>query len=122
MSKFRFRLQKVLEYREAMEHWAQEAYLETRVARLEGDAELAEIKRRRTTALSASAESLDQRRQLEMALQVLDDDEKSQLTVIEILESEEAKAFEAWQEKRRELEMITKLRDKALDEWKLEET
>src|SRR5579862_7951419 len=101
MRKFKFRLQKVLEYREAMEHWAQEAYLETRVARLEGEAELVEVHNRRNTALKREAASLDERKQLEMVLQILDDDERAQGTVVEVLATEEAKAFDVWQEKRR---------------------
>ncbi|HTQ09527.1 MAG TPA: flagellar FliJ family protein [Fimbriimonadaceae bacterium] len=122
MRKFRFRLQKILEYREAMEHWAQEAYLETRVARLEGEAALQDIRSRRSALLQNSADSLAERRELEMAVQVLDDDETAQKTVIEVLVAEESKAFDVWQEKRRELETMVKLRDHALDAWTLEET
>ena len=122
MRKFRFRLQKILEYREAMEHWAQEAYLETRVARLEGEAALREVQNRRTALLAHPADSLDERRQLEMAIQVLDDDEAAQRTIIEVLVAEESKAFELWQEKKRELETMVKLRNRAFEEWTLEES
>lgn len=122
MKKFEFRLQKVLEYREAMENWAQEAYLETRVARLEGEAALLDVKNRRKTALLQDANTLDGRRQLEMILSTLDDDERAKETVIEVLENEEEKALEVWQEKKRELETMVKLRDKAREEWELEAT
>jgi len=122
MRKFRFRLQKILEYREAMEHWAQEAYLETRVARLEGEAALHEVQNQRSALLQKPADSLEERRHLEMAVQVLDDDEAAQRTVIEVLAAEESKAFDLWQEKKRELETMVKLRDHALEEWMLEES
>lgn len=122
MKKFKFRLQKVMDYRESMEHWAQEVYLETRVARLEGEAALADVKNRRSLALKQSAETLDDRRLLEMMLGSLDDDEKAKETIVEVLKAEEEKAFEAWQEKKRELETMVKLRDKAHEEWQLELT
>jgi flagellar FliJ protein len=120
MKSFKFRLQKVLEYREAMEHWAQEAYLDTRVARLEGEAALLEVRNRRSTALQQSANSLDERKMLELTLQTLDDDERAKETVVEVLRSEEEKALQVWHDKKRELETIVKLRDKAFDEWQLE--
>lgn len=122
MKRFEFRLQKVLEYREAMEHWAQEAYLETRVARLEGEAALAEVQRRRQESLRHKADTLEARILLEMTLQTLDDDEKAKILVIDVLTTEEEKALGVWQEKKRELETIVKLRDNAYEEWKLEET
>ena len=120
MKKFEFRLQKVLEYREAMEHWAQEVYLETRVARLEGESALLNVQNRRAAALSQSANTLDDRKRLELILASLDDDERGQLTVVEVLTTEEEKALTAWQEKKRELEVIAKLRDKAREVWQLE--
>ncbi len=121
MKKFRFRLQKVLEFRTAMEHWAQEAYLDTRVARLEAEAALLEVQNRRTAILQQPADSLDARRNLEQSIQVMDDEERAKQTVIEVLSAEEAKALELWHEKKQELETIVKLRDKAFDEWLLEE-
>jgi flagellar protein FliJ len=122
MKKFKFRLQKVMEYREAMEHWAQEAYLDTRVARLEGENALRDVQNRRSVALKQTADTLDDRKSLELMLASIDDDEKAKDTVVEILKTEEAKAFEVWQEKKRELETMVKLRDKALEEWQLEAT
>lgn len=122
MKKFEFRLQKVLEYREAMEHWAQEAYLETRVARLEGEAALANVQRRRQECLQQEADTLQARMLLEMTLQSLDDDERAKVLVIDVLSTEEEKALGVWHEKKRELETIAKLRDSAYEEWKLEET
>ena len=122
MKKFKFRLQKVLEYREAMEHWAQDVYLETRVARLESEAALADVASRRSIALGHPANTLDERKQLELTLQSLDDDQRAKKTVVEVLTAEEDKALNAWHEKKRELDVIVKLRDKAREEWQLEAT
>jgi flagellar protein FliJ len=120
MKKFEFRLQKVLEYREAMEHWAQEVYLDTRVARLEGEAALLEVRNRRATALQQTANGLNERRHLELFLQTIDDDELAKQTIIEVLLAEEEKALGLWHEKKRELETIVKLREHAHEEWQLE--
>src|SRR6185436_9530062 len=104
MKKFKFRLQKVLEYREAMEHWAQEAYLDTRVARLEGEAALLEVQNRRSAALQQSAGTLDERKMLELTLKTMDDDERGKETIVEVLRTEEEKALQVGHEKKRELE------------------
>jgi flagellar export protein FliJ len=120
MKAFKFRLQKVLEYREAMEHWAQEAYLDTRVARLEGDAALLEVQNRRQATLHRNADSLAERQHLEMTLLSLDDEERAKQTIVEVLKSEEEKALGVWHEKKRELETMIKLRNKAHEEWQLE--
>lgn len=122
MKSFKFRLQRVLEYREAMEHWAQEAYLDTRVARLEGEATLLEVQNRRSATLQQSAGTLDERKLLEMTLHTLDDDERAKQTIVEVLRTEEEKALNVWHEKKRELETMVKLRDKAFEEWQLEAT
>jgi flagellar export protein FliJ len=103
-----------------MEHWAQEAYLDTRVARLEGEAALLDVKRRRDTALTRKADSLEERRHLELTLLSLDDDERAKQTIVEVLKAEEEKALEVWHEKKRELETMIKLRDKAHEEWQLD--
>lgn len=122
MKKFRFRLQKVVEYRESMEQWAQEAYLETRIARLEAEEAVREVQRGRDEALARPASSLDERKHLELILLAIDDDERAKSTIASVLAGEEAKALEAWHEKKRELDTILKLRDKAYDEWNLDQS
>ena len=113
MKKFKFRLQKVLEYRQAMEQWAQDAYLDTRVARLEAEASVMEIVARRKEALATGGASLDDRRSLEATMQALDFEEHSRQTVVEVLKTEEEKALEIWNEKKRELDALLKLREQA---------
>lgn len=120
MKVFQFRLQKVLNYRETMERWAQEAYLDTRVARLEAEAAVLEVDARRQAALAQSPTSLDEHKALETRLLRFDDEERERQVVAEILQSEEEKALAAWNEKKQELEAMVKLREKAHDEWRTE--
>lgn len=120
MKVFQFRLQKVLNYRETMERWAQEAYLDTRVARLEAEAAVLEVDARRQAALGQSPASLDDHKALEARLLRFDDEERERQMVAEILQAEEEKALAAWNEKKQELEAMVKLREKAHEEWRTE--
>jgi flagellar export protein FliJ len=120
MHMFKFRLQKVLDYRETMEHWAQEAYLDTRVARLEAEAAMHDVGTRRKEMLHQQANTLYERQDMEQRLARLDDEEVEKKTVVEVLKAEEEKALQVWHEKKRELETMVKLRDKAKEEWTLE--
>lgn len=120
MKVFQFRLQKVLNYRETMERWAQEAYLDTRVARLEAEAAVLEVDARRQAALGQTPASLDDHKALETRLLRFDDEERERQMVAEILQAEEEKALAAWNEKKQELEAMVKLRDKAHEEWRSE--
>ncbi len=121
MAKFRFRLERVLAYREMVEGWAKDAYLEARAARLEGMAELERIGTRRGELVFSKVDSLDDRRALEACLEKLDDDERQQKTVIDLLEADEAKRKEEWLEASQELQKLEKLRDAAYREWMLDE-
>jgi flagellar FliJ protein len=122
MKKFKFRLQKVLDYRLAVEEIAKEAYLEARVARLAGELELQRIKDARKELLFQPFEGLQKRRELELALELSDDRERCQIALNRSLsEEEEAKRFE-WLERKQEAEALSKLREKALDAYDLEVT
>lgn len=121
MSEFRFRLQRVLEYREMAEGWAKDAYLEARAARLEAAAHLESIERHRGDLLAKPADSLDARLAMQACLDKLDEDERQQNIVIEMLELDESKRKEEWTEARRELQVLEKLREAAHAEWTLNE-
>ncbi len=120
MKKFQFRLQKVLDYRRAMEERAQDAYLDSRVARLEAEAAVAAVDVRRRTLLSSNQQDLSFRQTLELMLLSLDDEERQKKVVVEVLADEERKALQAWQEKKQELEALVKLREKAEAEYGIE--
>ncbi|HZH98349.1 MAG TPA: flagellar FliJ family protein [Fimbriimonadaceae bacterium] len=120
MKKFSFRLQKVLEYREMVESWAKEAYLDARTARLEAEVSLLGIESRRQEMLREPVGGLDGRLNLQARLQKLDDQETEKRTILQVLIAEEERSLAEWTEKRLELEALQKLKEKALEEWKIE--
>lgn len=120
MKVFEFRLQRVLDYREALEQWAKDAYLESRAARLLAEQEFANIDEKRRKLGESKPESLEDRKAIERLFQKFDDDESQLSTIVGILEAEEESKRAEWLEKRRELEALQKLRDEALDVWKYE--
>jgi flagellar export protein FliJ len=119
---FEFRLQKVLEYRERLEGWAKDSYLDARAARLEAEATLHELRLRRGNLLENTPTDLNSRTALEGTLLHLDDQERAQAVVLKVLLSEEETSFIAWQAAKRDSETLVRLRDAALEEYKLEET
>jgi flagellar FliJ protein len=120
LKQFNFRLQKVLEYRQLLETWAKEAYLDARTARLEAEIVLYGVAEQRKHMLESPVNTLDERQTLEIRLADLDDKERQQNTVLAILLTEEEKALEAWTEKRVELQALQKMHDKRFAEWQQE--
>lgn len=116
---FKFRLQRVLEYREMEEKWAKDHFLEKQAARFEAESELAEIDRTRKAYLGMGADDLTQRRELEIRLQKLDDCERAQRLLIYTLQEEEDEARAIWLDKRQEKSVMEKLRERAHDEFKV---
>lgn len=116
---FKFRLQRVLEYREMEEKWAKDHFLEKQAARFEAESELAEINRTRKAYLGMGADDLTQRRELEIRLQKLDDCERAQRLLIYTLQEEEDEARAIWLDKRQEKSVMEKLRERAHEEFKV---
>lgn len=121
MAEFAFRLQRVLEYRELVEGWAKDAYLEARGARLEAAAVLEAIGQKRKDLIAKPTKTIEDRLALQACIEKSREDERQQNVVIELLESDEAKRKEDWTEARKELQALEKLRESALAQWKLEE-
>ena len=119
MTRFRFRLQKVLEYRSRLEKDAKDAYLDARAKRLAAELDLLCIQQRREQILAEPSEGLDGRIVLELYLFRLDQEERCQVLVIEALETEEESLRLQWIERRREHEAIEKLRNHAFGDWTL---
>jgi flagellar export protein FliJ len=118
---FEFRLQRVLEYRERLEGWAKDTYLDSRAARLETEAGIHELRMRRGDLLENTPTDLNSRTALEATLLHLDDGERSQNVVLKVLLNEEVTALNAWHLTKRDLETLVRLREAALEEYKLEE-
>lgn len=100
------------------EKWAKDLFLEKQAARFEAESELAEIERARRTYLRMGADDLTQRRELELRLQKLDDNERAQRLLIYTLQEEEDEARAVWLEKRQDKSVMEKLREKAYDDFK----
>lgn len=120
MLKFMFRLQKVLEYRELTEQWSKDAYLGAQRARLEGDAELASLGERRVEMLSQPVLSLVERLALDAMLGRIDSEEEVQRSILSELLDEEARTLNDWIERKREREVLVKLKAREHEEWLLE--
>jgi flagellar export protein FliJ len=120
MKKFNFRLQKVLEYRQMLEQWAKEAYLDSRTARLEAELTLHQVTSLRTEVLSWKSNTIEARQTIEMQLRKLDQKELEQRLVVNVLVHEEGMALNAWKEKKIELEALNKMYEKQYGEWQLD--
>ncbi len=122
MKRFEFRLQKVLDYREAVEGWARDAFLAARGARIAAEGERLRICDRRKIALLADPQDLRGRLALESLLEAIDGQESAQAAVVRALEIEEQALHDGWQERKREMESLQKLREEASREWEIEAT
>jgi flagellar export protein FliJ len=120
MKKFNFRLQKVLEFREMLEGWAKDAYLDARSSKLEAELGLLQIQTKRYDVLHSAANGIEGLRTIEQQLRALDEKEFEQKVVINVLANEEEKTLEEWTEKKIELQALQKMFDKQYAEWQLE--
>ncbi len=120
MKKFRFRLQRLLEYRAMAERWAKDAFLQTRADRLAAEAERSRLTAKQAELLRRDWRTLDQRKALEAAIAKLDDLRAQQSAAIAILAQDEEARREDWMAARRELEAMRKLRELALERWETE--
>ncbi len=120
MKKFNFRLEKVLEYRQLLEQWAKEAYLEARSARLEAELNLLKISELRDEALRWPNQTVESRQTLEAQLKKLEQKDIEQRIVTNVLVHEESLALEAWTERKVELEALNKMYETQYREWQLE--
>ncbi|GIV01810.1 MAG: hypothetical protein KatS3mg015_0640 [Fimbriimonadales bacterium] len=120
MRKFRFRLQRVLEYRALQEEWAKEAWLEARALRIAAQQELEatiEEKKRAELILPSSVEEMQA---LDLYLERLDDEIEAQEAIVETLRQEEEKCHGEWIEARKNHEALKRLREKAYVAWQEE--
>ena len=117
MSSFAFRLQKVFEYRELEEGWAKDNFLARHISRLEAENEMFQLEDDRKILLSAGADDLNARMDLEIRIQKLDDHERALRILINQLMIEEEKARDEWVLKKQDKSGLEKLRNKAYDAW-----
>lgn len=122
MIKFKFRLQKLLDYRRGLEEAAKTAYLESRARRIDAEYDLQGITQSKTTAVHKGLPCLQNRLALNAYLERLDDQFRAQQSVIAVLEGEEEQLRLAWIRAREEAEALQKLHDKELEAYNLEVT
>ena len=120
MKKFEFRLQKVLDFRAAMEEMAKDAYLDARNKRIEAEALITAIEDRRREILDGTGDSIAERQSTDELMIRLDDEKRSQLTIISVLRSEEDNFNAEWIKAKQDREALEKLRDKAQVDYDLE--
>ncbi len=120
--RFRFNLQKVLDFREVQEDDAKQELLAKRAEVVTAERELAEISLRRSGVLETVTSSVVDRLLLEGRLEKLDFEERITASALEVLKDEASAAEDRWRERKRELQTMVKLRDRRLSEWQLDET
>ncbi len=117
MKKFKFRLEKVLEYRTLAEKWAKEAYVECKLNTFECEGELDDIRARRSELLKQPVGNVIEHKAVELLMERLDEDERAKQAALQVLRDEEAQALEVWKTKRQEVRALELLRDEAIVEW-----
>lgn len=115
MKKFSFRLQKVMDFREAMESLAKDAYLDARSKRYEAEAMVANIETRRLELLAEPCVNIDALQVIDSLMIRLDDEVRAQQAVISVLKDEEEHLQSEWVRAKQDFEALVKLRDKAIE-------
>lgn len=121
MAKFTFRLEKLMSYRRTVEQRAKDDYLARRAKRIEGEIEIEKIKQKRLDSLLHRYATLADLQAHERYLTRLDDDQRAVQAALSVLEGEEEIARQQWLAKKRDVDSLEKLRDKALVEWNVEQ-
>ena len=122
MKKFEFRLQRVLEYKELVVKWAKDAYLDTRVKRLECEAEVMALVHRRNEILFERAVTIEEHQHIHVRLQTLDMRETEKRIMLQAIEADEQACLDVWHEKQQEFESIAKLREKDVASYQVQLT
>jgi flagellar export protein FliJ len=120
MRKFRFRLQRVLEYRALQEEWAKEAWLEARALRIAAQQELEKTIQEKRRAECILPTSVEEMQALDLYLERLEDEIEAQEAIVETLRQDEEKCHGEWIEARKNHEALQRLREKAYELWQYE--
>lgn len=121
MAQFRFRFEKLLEYRALQEKWAQEAHIEAMARQRECEQEIEALVRRKQEAMSAGTCGLEGRLALEGYLNRLSDEADEYRAVLTVLEGDVEKAHAEWIKAHQDRQAMEKLREADLHEWQREQ-
>lgn len=117
MKKFEFRLETVLDFRRVAEEEAKETYLKARTETIEAESVLDTIREKRRGVLHWQARSVLELMTIESSLHWIDEEESMQESVIRVLRDEEQAALERWQDARKDVKVLERLREEALLDW-----
>lgn len=120
MQQFEFSLQRVLDYRKLVEEWALAAFGEARQRTNDADKARESICLQKKTALRQFPKTVDDRKSLQDYLERLEDRERELQLILESLRVEEEAARMVWIEKKRDCEVLSKLRAKQYENWCIE--
>lgn len=121
MRKFRFRLEKLLEYRRLQEKWAKDEFLACRARRIEGENEIDRLKAQRNEAMRKNYPTLTEKRAQESFAAKLEDDRRAIEAAVAVLAGEEELARMKWLNVRKDAEALEKLKEKDQALWTVEE-
>lgn len=122
MTQFKFRLQKLLEYRQLQEKWAKDAYMEAVAKRNEAEHEIEAISKRKQDSLQCHPSALDSRLALDSYVTRLEDEIRAAEATREVLAGEAETAQQEWILAKQEAEAMAKLREADYEEWRLEQS
>jgi flagellar export protein FliJ len=121
MAKYRFKLEKLLEYRHLQEKWAKDEFLSRRAKKLEGEKQIELIKERRTEAAGRNYQTLEERRAQEAYVARLEDEKRGFEAAVAVLTGEEEVARVKWLNVKKDAEALEKLKQKDFELWTTEE-
>lgn len=122
MARFRFRLQGVLELRAAREEAAKRELRLAQAAVIAAERERDALFDKKRRLLGTETHDLVERQTLETAVIHLDDRVRHQRIAIEQLRQESERAMERWRVAKMDLEVMERLREKAFEAYRLEES
>ncbi|MBL8066463.1 MAG: flagellar FliJ family protein [Chthonomonadaceae bacterium] len=121
MAKFKFKLQKFLEYREWQVDRAKHEFSQAMARQLEVVHEIGQHALRFERALQGQPSDVPNRLALETYLGRLSEERRDMDTLLGILTDETNAAKERWLLAKRDFQAVEKLRDGARDEWELDQ-
>lgn len=117
MKRFDFRLQNLLEYRLLTEQWAKDAYLDARAKRLEAEMFQLGLKQQKDELLETPVTDIEDLQALDLRIKLLEDQEAQQRLVLQVLLNDEGTCFEQWHQRKNDVDVVSKLRDQAYQDW-----
>lgn len=117
MTKFSFRLERLLDHRRNEEQAAKDHYLQSRAKRIDLEHDIEGVRGIREKSLGRIASNLRERMDLELYLQRLEDESRALHSALGVLVDEEHRARELWLRAKQDADALDKLRENEYAEW-----